>query len=320
MDNYLKQIETKVLDGQLLNYDEAVKLLQVEEWEALFAAADRVCKKFHGCKVNLCTIMNVKSGQCTENCKYCAQSGHYQTGAAEYPLVDLEAILMRAKENEWEGVHRFSIVTSGRVISDRDFGAIVEAVRQLRKQTRLSICASLGMISYEQAVLLKKAGIDRYHHNLETCREYFAAICDTHTYQERIATIISVTAAGIDVCCGGIIGMGETREQRLQLAFEIRELGVQSVPVNFLNPIQGTPLAKMPVLEPLEILKTLAIYRLVMPEALLRYAGGRSALGEQQSKGFAAGVNGALVGNYLTTVGNRISDDLAMLKRLELEV
>jgi biotin synthase len=320
MNNYLKRIETKVLDGQLINFDEAVQLVQVEELEDLFAAADRVCKKFNGPKVNLCTIMNVKSGKCGENCKYCAQSGHYQTGAAEYPLVNLAAILTRAQENEREGVHRFAIVTSGRGISDQDFGRILEAVRELKKQTQLSICASLGIIDYKQAVQLKKAGIDHYHHNIETCREYFDAICDTHTYQERIETIKYVTAAGLEVCCGGIIGMGETMEQRIQMAFEIRGLGVKSVPVNILNPIKGTPLENMKVLGPLEILQTLAIYRLMMPDALIRYAGGRSALGDLQRKGFTAGVNAALVGNYLTTVGNKIPDDIAMIKSLSLEV
>jgi biotin synthase len=320
MDHYLKQIETKVLDGQLISYDEAAPLLRVEELKVLFAAADRVCQKFNGRKVDLCTIMNVKSGRCTENCKYCAQSGYYRTGVAEYPLVNLEAILARAQENEREGVQRFAIVTSGRSIPDQDFGAVLEMVRELKRQTRLSICASLGMITYEQAVQLKKAGLDHYHHNLETCQEYFDAICDTHTYQERIVTITSVTAAGIAVCCGGIIGMGETAKQRLRMAFAIRELGVKSVPVNILNPIKGTPLENTKVLEPQEILKTLAIYRLVMPDALIRYAGGRSILGELQRQGFSAGVNADLVGNYLTTVGNRISDDLRMIKSLGLEV
>lgn len=320
MNTYLQELEKKILAGGLLDFDEVSELSETVELEALFGSADRICRHFHGNRVDLCTIMNVKSGKCPENCKYCAQSGHYATGVAEYPLLEVDEIVRRAREHEREGVHRFAPVSSGRGLEGADFERILEVVRELKAQTNLEICGSFGIIASEQAFRLKAAGLDRYHHNVETCQEFYGQICDTHSYAERRETLQAVREAGLEICCGGIIGLGETMEQRIQMALEIRELGVKSVPVNVLHPVPGTPLEHLAVLEPLEILRTMALFRLILPDVWIRYAGGRMALGEWQSKGLQAGVNAALVGNYLTTVGNKISEDLQMIRKLGLEI
>lgn len=319
MQDYLKQLEDRILEGGLIGYGQAVQLLEMDDWEALFQAADRIRRHYHGNRVDLCTIMNVKSGSCPENCKFCAQSGHYAAGVGEYPLLEVDQIVEQAREYEREGVQRFAPVSSGRGLEGADFERILEVIRELKVRTRLRICGSFGMISAAQAQRLKAAGLDRYHHNLETCEEYFGQICDTHTYAERVETIQNVRAAELEVCCGGIIGLGESMEQRLRMAVAIRELGVKSVPVNVLHPVPGTPLECMPVLEPFEILKTMALFRMILPDAWIRYAGGRLALGELQGKGFKAGVDAALTGNYLTTTGNKISDDLKLIRELGLE-
>lgn len=316
----IKAMEEKVMNGQPISFEEAIMLMQTDDVERLFTAANRIREKFKGNKVDLCTIMNAKSGKCSENCKYCAQSGHYHTGVPEYPLVSIEEAIKMAKENEKDGAHRFSLVTSGRDLSGEDFDKVIEIYKVLKRETKLQLCASHGIISYEQAVRLREAGVTMYHHNIETSRDYFDKICDTHSYQDRIDTIKNVMAAGLDVCCGGIIGMGESMEDRIKMALEIRGLGVKSIPVNVLNPIKGTPLENAERLTPIEILKTMAVFRFIIPDGFIRYAGGRNVLGELQRLGFKAGVNAALVGNYLTTVGNVISEDIRMIKEEGLEV
>lgn len=320
MDEIINKLESKVMNGQSLCYDEAVMLANTDNAKELYAAADRIRDKFRGKKVNLCSIMNAKSGRCSENCKYCAQSGHYKTGIEEYSLIDVESALKMAKENEKEGAHRFALVTSGGKLSPKDFSKIIEIFEVLRRETSLHLCASLGKISYEQAATLKKAGVSMYHHNLETSRSYFPQICDTHTYEDRIDTIRNVTAAGLPICSGGIIGLGETMKDRIDMAFDLKSLGVKSVPINILNPIKGTPLENAVGLAPEDILKIIAVFRFIIPDGYIRYAGGRNALGELQTLGFKAGVNAALVGNYLTTIGKSIREDIQDIRELGLEV
>lgn len=319
MDSILKRIENKSDEGQQITFDEAIELTesQVED-EQLFLLADKLCKKNMGKRVELCSIINAKSGKCSENCKYCAQSGYYNTDIQSYPLISNNDVLKMAIENEKEGVHRFSIVTSGGSLSSEDFEKILEMLLVLKKETNLKLCASLGSITFEQAVKLKQAGLSMYHHNIETCKEYYKEICDTHTYEDRVTTIRNAENAGLEVCCGGIIGMGESMHQRIKMAFEIRELGIKSLPINILNPIEGTPFENAKRLTPLEILRTISIFRLIIPYASIRYAGGRISLGEYQSKGFKAGINAMMVGNYLTTVGNSISDDINMIQSMGL--
>lgn len=320
MSNIIVQLEEKVLAGGEITINEAMELTKVDNLDELFASANRIRENIKGKKVDLCTIMNAKSGKCSENCKFCAQSVHYQTGVDVYPLVSVEDVLKLAYENERDGAHRFSLVTSGKGITDKDFDNILEIYKAVKKETNLKLCASLGLISYEQAVRLVEVGVTMYHHNVETSRRFFPDICDTHTYEDRVETIKNVMRAGLDVCSGGIFGMGETLEDRINMAFEIKAMGVKSIPINILNPIKGTPLENVEKLDPKDILKTMAIYRFILPDGFIRYAGGRGGLGELQKLGFKAGINAALVGNYLTTIGNKIIEDVRMIQEEGLEV
>lgn len=320
MNSLLFSIENKLKRGYTITYEEAVNLIESEvPDDELFSLADRICKEHKGYKVDLCSIINAKSGSCSENCKYCAQSAHYNTDIQSYPLIGIEDVLEMAKENEKEGVNRFSIVTSGGSLEEKDFQKILEMLRVLKKETGLKLCASLGSITYMQAILLKQAGLSIYHHNIETCREYYSEICDTHTYDDRIVTVKNAMKAGLEVCCGGIVGMGESMEQRIKMAFEIRELGMKSIPLNILNPVKGTPLENTRGLKPVEVLRTISFFRLIIPYADIRYAGGRISLGKHQAQGFKAGINAMMVGNYLTTTGNKIIDDLKMIRSMGLE-
>lgn len=323
--NKIKKIIDKILNGGSIEFEEAKMLIDIKEedknsLELLFNGANRIRTKFMGNRVDLCTIMNTKSGKCSEDCKFCAQSIHYNTGIEDYELLNYGAILKRAKEMEEAGAHRFSLVTSGKGLKGKDFDNIIKIYSRLSKDTSLKLCASHGVISYEQAIQLKQAGVSMYHHNVETSRDFYDKICTTHTYDERIETIKNLIKADMEICCGGIIGMDETEEDRLKMAFEIRALGVKSIPLNVLSPVKGTPMGEKEVLKPLEILKTMAVYRYIIPDCYIRYAGGRIALKDKQSIGFKAGVNAALVGNYLTTVGNSIEEDKEMILCQGLEI
>jgi len=323
MANVINQLEEKVIAGQQITQEEARELGELEgsDLYQLFAAASRIRDLRAGKKVDLCSIINAKSGACSENCKYCAQSAHHQTDVDVYDLLDEDSILERAHQMEAEGVKRYSLVTSGRGISEEDFVKALAIYRRLARETNLKLCASLGIITEEMARRLRETGVTMYHHNLETSESYFPYICTTHSYQDRINTIKACQAAGLDICSGGIISLGETMAQRLEMAFTLRELRVQSVPINILSPIVGTPLENQPVLPPMEILQTIAIYRFILPEAMLRFAGGREgALRNLQAMGYSAGINATLVGSYLTTSGRTVAEDVQMILDMGLEV
>ncbi len=314
----ITEVTERILNGGEISYEEALEFISIEEneeenLEALFDGANKIRQRFVGKKADLCTIMNTKSGKCSEDCKFCAQSAHYKTGIQEYELLDYNKILERAKEMEEAGAHRFSLVTSGKGMKGKEFDNIVEIYRRLSEDTNLKLCASHGIIDMHQALQLKEVGVSMYHHNVETSEDYYSEICTTHTYEDRIDTIKNIVDSGLELCCGGILGMGENRDQRVKMALEIKELGVKSVPLNVLNPVKGTPMEGVDTLSPTEILKTMALYRYMIPDCYVRYAGGRMALKELQNKGFRAGVNAALVGNYLTTVGNNIAEDKEMI-------
>ncbi len=323
MREFIKNIEKKVLEGQAISFEETMKLACIKEKEdiaLLCNSANKVREYFCGTKVELCSIMNAKSGRCTEDCKFCAQSAHYKTNVEVYGLVSKEDVLNLARENQREGVNRFSLVTSGRGTTDRDFEKILDIYEELNKGIKIDLCASLGILSYDELIKLRKVGITMYHHNLETSREYYENICTTHSYDERIDTIKAAKRAGIVVCSGGIIGIGESFEDRIKLAFSLRDLGVKSIPINVLNPIVGTPLENAESLSQDEILKTIAIFRLVNPKALIRLAGGRNRINEFGKDCFNAGANATITGNYLTTSGNKICDDKKMISELKLKV
>jgi len=325
MIDKINSLKRQILNGNLITYEEALDLINIEindenDLNELFKAANEIRKEFMGSKADLCTIMNVKSGKCSEDCRFCAQSGHYNTGVEEYSLLNYKDILKRAKEMEEKGVHRFSLVTSGRGVKGEEFDKVVDIYRRLHKDTNLSLCASLGIIDYEQAKKLKEVGVKMYHHNVETSKDNYKNICTTHTYEDRIETIKNVQKSGMDLCVGGILGLNESKEQRLKMAFEIRELNIKSIPLNILNPIKNTPMENCKKLEPLEMLKAMAVYRFVNPSAYIRYAGGRMSLKGYEKIGFNGGVNSALVGDYLTTIGSDIQEDKQMITCQDFEI
>ena len=323
MREFIKSIEKKILEGQAITYDEAMKLADIKGKDniaELCNSANKIREFFCGKEVDLCSIMNAKSGSCTEDCKFCAQSAYYKTNAEVYGLVSKEDALKIARENKKEGVNRFSLVTSGRGPTASDFEKILDIYKNLNKEIKIDLCASLGILGYEQLRRLREAGITMYHHNLETSREYYENICTTHSYDERLDTINAASRAGMVVCSGGIIGLGESMRDRINLAFTLRDLGIKSIPVNILNPVVGTPLENAESLSQEEILKTIAIIRFVNPKALIRLAGGRNRIDEFGKNCFNAGANATITGNYLTTSGNKICDDKKMINNLKLEV
>lgn len=310
----IEQLSKKVINGNTILRKEAEKLLKISDTdtkllEKLYSSADSIREHFQGHIFDLCSIMNVKSGRCSEDCRFCAQSAHFTTPVEEFSLVDEEEILERAKEMEKEGVNRFSLVSSGKGIDDKDFENLIKIYKIISKETKLKICASHGIIDMEKAKKLKDAGVVRYHHNLETSREFYEKICTTHEFEDRINTIKACKNAGLEVCSGGILGMGESPEDRLDMAFELSNLNINSIPINILNPIPGTPMEQQVPLSENEILKTVAVFRFINPKIHIRYAGGRNILGEDFVKGYHAGVNGVLTGNLLTTTGKNIRED-----------
>lgn len=300
-------------------YDEAVKLID-EDIDVVLKAAKKLRDTFCGKHVDLCSIVNAKCGKCSEDCKFCAQSVFHNTNIKIHPLSDYDEILKLAKENESEGVHRYSIVTSGRGSFGKEFEDILGIYKKLKKDTDIKLCASLGIIYKEQLKKLKEAGVSRYHHNLESSREFYSKICTTHSYDERIQTIKDARDVGIEVCSGGIIGMGESFIDRINLAFELKNLKIKSIPINILMPIKGTPLENQKKLSNEEILRTIAIFKFINPKADIRLAGGRGSLENYGEKAFLSGVSATITGNYLTTQGNGIKNDIKLLNDLGLTV
>lgn len=284
----------------------------------LLNRANEVRKKYQGDKVDLCSIINVKSGRCSEDCAYCAQSSFHHTDIKKYALLSKEEVLDKARLMEKAGAKRFALVSSGRGLTEgRELDKIVDILYALKQETNLHLCASLGIAERSVLCRLKEAGVSRYHHNLETAASYYPSICTTHTFAERVNTVIAAKEAGLSVCSGVILGLGESRTQRIEVAESLRNLKVDSVPINILNPLPGTKLEKQQPLEVWEILKTLAVYRLMLPETNLRLCGGRELrLGDFQALAMLSGINGLMLGNYLTTKGRTPEIDLLMLKEL----
>lgn len=312
----IKNIVDKIINEKYeINYDEALRLIN-KELDQVLNGADDIRQAFDGQHVELCSIINAKCGKCSEDCKFCAQSVHYNTQINAYPLMGYDKVCHMALENEREGVHRYSIVTSGRGLKGKEFESVLSIYRKLKKDTNISLCASLGIINERQLIKLKESGVNRYHHNLETSREYYSKICSTHSYDERIETIKTAKKVGLDVCCGGIIGMGETMEDRIKLAFEIKDLGIKSIPINILMPIKGTPMEDVEPIKEEDILRTLAIFKFINPKASIRLAGGRTHLKNNGERAFLSGVSSTITGNYLTTSGNGIKEDIKLIKKI----
>jgi len=318
--NFVQTLKTKIIvDGYQTTKND---LLQLEETplEELCLAADELRKHFCNTAFDICTIINGKSGQCSENCKYCAQSSHYTTAVEEYPLLDSPSILKDAIHNRTGGILRYSVVTSGKNLSDNEIDEICESYQTVKNNCDVSLCASHGLLTFEQFRKLKAAGVSRYHNNLETSRRNFPNVCTTHTYDDKITTIKNAQKAGLEVCSGGIMGLGETMEDRIDMVLDIRALGIQSVPVNILNPIKGTPYENNAVLSHDEVRRMVAIFRFIIPGGAIRLAGGRGLLADKGKAAFQSGANAAISGDMLTTSGISIAQDMELLENLGFEV
>jgi biotin synthase len=298
----------------------AVAALPLDQLPDLIALAHQVRLAYCGPEVELESLINAKSGACPEDCAFCSQSVKFDTNVDVYPFLDVDEIVDAARATRAAGATQFCIVVAVRGPSERLLDKVIEAVDAVHDQTGLEIACSLGLLEPPQAERLAAAGVRRYNHNLETCREVFPTICTTHTYDDRVATARLATDAGMELCCGGILGMGETLEQRIDFAFELAELEPCEVPINFLLP-SGTPLGERRLITPREALQSIAVFRLVLPGAWLRLAGGREyVLGELQGMGLLAGANALIVGNYLTTGGRAPEEDHALLEALGMPV
>lgn len=307
----------KALRGVPATVEEALELDRIYSTDELCDAADEVRRRWCGDTVDTCSIANARSGRCSEDCKWCAQSARHHTGIAEYDIIpDGEAVDM-ARSNSERGVRRFSLVTSGRKVAPGDIERFCSIYRHLAENTPIYLCASMGLLTLDELKRLKEAGVRRYHCNLETSSDFFPSLCSTHTHEDKLRTIAWAREAGLEICSGGIIGMGENMRQRLTMVSEAREAGAVSVPVNILSPIKGTALENTPLIGENEIARSVALMRFIAPKVTLRFAGGRARLSEKMTERILrGGMNGSLVGDMLTTIGNSIEDDYALYARI----
>lgn len=307
-----------ILQGHKIHYEEALELTKVidEDIPLLSAFANKIRIQFAGKGVDMCGIVNARSGMCSEDCKFCAQSVYHDTAAPIYELLSIEQIITAAQTAEKQNAKRISIVTSGKGMdNDPDFPKIVAALQGIMDNTNLKVCANLGTLTLDQAHVLARLGIKRYAHNLETSENFYPSVCTTHSYEERLTTIKAAKAAGMELCTGGIIGMGESWQDRIDFAFALRALDVASIPINILNPIKGTALEDVMPPLPLDIIKTFAIFRFIFPDKIIRPAGGREInLRDMQGQLMLSGANGLIIGNYLTFTGRNTTADFQMVQ------
>jgi len=308
--------------GVPITRPEALTLLaeaEADPWPLLHAA-DRIRRRFRGLTVHLCSITAAKLGRCGEDCRWCAQSARWTTGIEPRSLSATDQLVREAEAAASNPITHFGLVSSGSQVSDRDLDALSESARRIRRRTGLAVCASFGSLTAARARRLVEAGFVRYNHNLETSARHFPKVCSTHTWDDRVRTARAAIDAGMELCSGGLMGIGETDEDRVDLALSVRDLGALVVPLNFLHPIPGTPLQDAPPLAPMKILSIIAMFRLVLPDRIIKLAGGRQRnLRDLQSLMFLAGADSCMVGNYLTTAGRPAEEDLAMIRDLGLE-
>ena len=315
----------RVLNGEKISREDALWLFNIDNNADIFdllSWANRIREHFKGNKIHLCSIVNAKAGNCSENCSFCAQSSFYQTGSPKYGFIDPEPVMEAADEANKNGVTAVGLVAAWKGLNEGPIlDEVCDRIRELKASGKTRPDASLGLIkSQKVADRLKEAGLECYGHNLESSKNFFAHHCTTHTFEDRLTTIQYLKNAGIKICSGGIIGMGESREDRCDLAMSLREVGANVVPINILNPIKGTPFENYPQLPPMEILKTIACFRFVLPRQEIMIAGGRTMnLRDMQSMIFTAGASALMVGNYLTTLNQPVEKDLQMLKDLGLD-
>lgn len=314
--NDLKHLAREIISGRRLGRDDDLGFMVTCGLDGLCDGADMLRRHFCGERADLCSIINGRSGRCSENCKFCAQSAHHCTGIAEYGFLDADRILDECLYNEKKGVHRFSVVTAGRTLTGEDFEKAVAAYRLMSEKSSLKLCASHGLLTQEQFFRLREAGVVRYHANIETSRRNFPNICTTHTFEDKLECIRRAKNAGLEVCSGGIIGMGETWEDRLDMALTLAETGVRSIPINALIPIKNTPLENLQRISEQDILRTVAMFRFIVPQADIRLAAGRDLLSGCGRRAFLSGANSTITGDMLTTSGNKIAQDIEMLHEI----
>ena len=314
------RIAEEIINGRRLNREDDLAFFMEEDLDSLCRGADEIRRRLRGDRADLCSIINGRSGRCGEDCKFCAQSSCHNAKINEYPFLEPEEIFEDGRRHERQGVGRYSVVTAGRALNGREMDLALRAYRSMKENCKIELCASHGLLSQEDFYRLAEAGISRYHANIETSRRNFPNICTTHTYDDKLEVIRRARNAGLAVCSGGIIGMGETWEDRVDMAFSLYEMEIKSIPINILQPIPGTPFGTLPPLSEEEILRTIAMFRYINPDAEVRLAAGRNSMEHSGKKGFTAGANAAITGDMLTTSGNNIADDMAMLTSMGFEV
>jgi biotin synthase len=307
----------KVISGESISFEEAEKLLCSQDIVSLAYSANVITRKFNGYGIDVESLLNAKSGKCPEDCSFCAQSSFYNTKISKYPLLPKQVVIERAKEAERQGASSFCLVCAYRSPPEEEFRQICDTIEALTKEVSIDINASLGFMTLERARRLKSLGIKRYNHNLEASDSFFSQICKTHDFADRVKTAKIVKESGLELCCGGIIGMGETVKQRIELAFALAALNPDEVPINILIPKEGTPMAQIDTITPEEAIRTIAVWRFIMPKVILKLAGGREVhFSDNGRTALRAGANGIISGGYLTTGGNEMSNDLNMIHEI----
>jgi biotin synthase len=307
----------KVISGESISFEEAEKLLCSQDIVSLAYSANVITRKFNGYGIDVESLLNAKSGKCPEDCSFCAQSSFYNTKISKYPLLPKQVVIVRAKEAERQGASSFCLVCAYRSPPEEEFRQICDTIEALKKEVSIDINASLGFMTLERARRLKSLGIKRYNHNLEASDSFFSQICKTHDFADRVKTAKIVKESGLELCCGGIIGMGETVKQRIELAFALAALNPDEVPINILIPKEGTPMAQIDTITPEEAIRTIAVWRFIMPKVILKLAGGREVhFSDNGRTALRAGANGIISGGYLTTGGNEMSNDLNMIHEI----
>jgi len=318
---FIYDMMNRVISGSDLSFEEAERLINTSDLDTLTKCANIITRTFNGNRVDVESLINAKSGNCPEDCHFCAQSSHYKlTGIRTYPLLPMDLILQRAKEAKESGSKSFCLVCAYKSPPDKDFERICETIVEIKKSLDIDVNASLGSITREQARRLKKVGVKRYNHNLETSESYFSNICKTHEFSDRFSTAKMVKEEGLELCCGGIIGMGEDTKQRIELAFSIKSLEPDEIPLNILMGRVGTPLASQVKMDPVDAIRTIAVWRFIMPRGIIKIAGGREVnLKDEDETALKAGANGVITGGYLTTDGNSAAKDIAMIREIGLK-